>query len=247
MSHDAEAEIKELMDPQDELKKKIVTLANDMRIWNSINVKARKKVKKQFEEILGIGLNKYKMDKTELRKLVVDIFRIHGVSESWLRKLLPVELKDTTKTRISYLQMQGIEKERQSLLYQHALESQNGAEIRERDLPKSNSTAESVSFQPLEPETSEHEADRDYASKYRSQNQETEPSSYSNELFKLQSELSEVYKKVEKLEADIRRLSEQFVAKANLRGHTKTIPLVVHIDPVKKIVTSIEFEKGSRI
>jgi hypothetical protein len=37
------------------------------------------------------------------------------------------------------------------------------------------------------------------------------------------------------------------VAKANLQGHTKTIPLVVHIDPVKKIVTRIEFEKGSGI
>ena len=233
------------MDPQDELKKKIVTLANDMRIWNSFNVRTRKKVKEQFEEILDLGLNKYKMDKTDLRKLVANIFLIHGVSESWLRKLLPVELKDTTKTRISYLQMQGIEKERQRLLHQQS--SQNESEIREHDLPKSSSTAESVSFQLLEPETSEHEADRDYASKYRSQNQETEPSSYSNELFKLQSELSEVYKKVEKLEADIRRLSEQFVAKANLRGHTKIIPLVVHIDPVKKIVTSIEFEKGSRI
>ena len=101
------------MDPQDELKKKIVTLANDMRIWNNINMKARKSVKKQFGEILDLGLNKYKMNKTDLRKLVVSIFLIHGVSESWLRKLLPVELKDTSKKRISYLQMQGIEKERQ--------------------------------------------------------------------------------------------------------------------------------------
>ena len=115
------------MDPQDELKKKIVTLANDMRIWNSFNVRTRKKVKEQFEEILDLGLNKYKMDKTDLRKLVANIFLIHGVSESWLRKLLPVELKDTTKTRISYLQMQGIEKERQRLLQQRA-KSQNESE-----------------------------------------------------------------------------------------------------------------------
>ena len=235
------------MDPHDELKKKIVTLANDMRIWNSINVKARKKVKKQFEEILGIGLNKYKMDKTELRKLVVDIFRIHGVSESWLRKLLPVELKDTTKTRISYLQMQGIEKERQRLLHQQALESRNGSEIRVRDLPKSNRTAESVSFQPLEPEASEHEEDIDYASKYRSQNQETQPSSYSSELIKVQSELSEAYKKIEKLDTDVQRLSEQFIAKANLQAYSETFPLVAHIDPVKKIITRIGFEKGSGI
>jgi hypothetical protein len=238
---DYESEIEDLTNPKDELEKKIVAAAGTIREWSNETVRVRKTIKKQFEEIRNLGLNKYKMEITALRRLVEDIFRIHGVSDSWLRKLLPVELKDTSKTRISYLQKQEIEKERQRLLHQQASESQNESE-RERDLPKS-STAESVSFQPLEPEISEHEADRDYAS----QNQETHPSSYSNELIKVQSELNEAYKKVEKLEADVRRLSEQFVAKANLQGHTKTIPLVAHIDPVKKIVTRIEFEKGSGI
>jgi hypothetical protein len=242
-----ESEIEDLANPKDELRKKIVTLADTIREWKNETARVKKTVKEQFVEILNLGLNKYKMEETALRKLVVEIFLIHGVSESYLRKLLPAELKDPSKTRLSYQQKQEIEKERQRLLQQRALGSQHESEIRERDLPKSNSTAESVSFQPLEPETSEHEADRDYASKYRSQNQETQPSSYSNELIKVQIELSEVYKKVEKLEADIRRLSQQFVAKANLQGHTKTIPLVVHIDPVKKIVTRIEFEKGSGI
>ena len=39
----------------------------------------------------------------------------------------------------------------------------------------------------------------------------------------------------------------QFVAKANLQGLTKTLPLIAHIDPVKKEITWIRFEKGSGI
>ena len=60
------------------------------------------------------------MQKTDLRNLVVEIFRYHGVSESWIRKLLPEGLKYTSKTRISYLQRQEIEKERQRLLQKQA-------------------------------------------------------------------------------------------------------------------------------
>ena len=74
------------------------------------------------------------MEKTELRKLIEEIFRIHGVSESWLRKLLPIELKNTSKTRISYLQRQQIEKESQRLLQlqqQQDLGSQQESGIRE--------------------------------------------------------------------------------------------------------------------
>ena len=135
MSHDSESEIEELMNPNDELNKKIVTLANNMRIWNNINNKASKSFKKQFEEILDLGLNKYKMEKTELRRLIEQIFLIHGVSESWLRKLLPVELKDFAKTRISYQQRQNIEKERQRLLQQRALESHHESDTGEYDNP----------------------------------------------------------------------------------------------------------------
>ena len=82
-----------------------------MRKWNEETVKVRKTVREQLEEITNLGLNKYHMKRTELRKLVEEIFRIHGVSDSWLRKLLPVELKDSSKTRISYQQRQDIEKE----------------------------------------------------------------------------------------------------------------------------------------
>src|SRR5919106_37057 len=59
---------------------------------------------------------KYKMQKDDLRKLTVEIFEYHGVSPNWIRELLPEGLKYTSKTRISYLHRQEIEKERQRVL-----------------------------------------------------------------------------------------------------------------------------------
>jgi hypothetical protein len=236
------SEIEDLANPTDELKKKIVTLASTIREWNNETARVRKTVKEQFEEILDLGLNQRKMEKAALRRLVEEIFLIHGVSDSYLRKLLPAELKDPSKTRISYQQKQEIEKERQRLLQQRA---PHELDIGKYDV-SDGSTVEPFSFRPLEPETTQsssenqHGVDLDYTSKDYSQDQETLSSPHSNELVKVQSELSEAYRKIE-------RLSQQFVAKANLQGHTKTIPLVVHIDPAKKIVTRIEFEKGSGI
>jgi hypothetical protein len=247
---DFEPEIEDLATPMDELEKKIVSLANTIREWNNETAWVKKTVKEQFVEILNLGLNKYKMEETALRKLVVEIFLIHGVSESYLRKLLPAELKDPSKTRLSYLQMQEIEKERQRLLRERALGSQHESKIRKYGTPNS-STVGSASFQPLKPETTQsengNEEDIDYTSNYHSQDQETPSSPHSNDLITVQSELSEAYKKIEKLKADILRLSEKFVAKADLQAYTETIPVVVHIDPVNKVITRIGFEKGSGI
>ena len=229
------SEIEDLANPKDELEKKIVSLATTIREWKNETTRVRRTVKEQFVEILDLGLNKYKMEKTALRRLVIDIFRIHDVSDSWLRKLLPEGLKDTSKTRISYQQKQEIEKERQRLLQERVLGSKHDSEI--HDL-SGGSTAEPDSFQPLEPETTQSSSKTgyiDHASKYHSQDQDTRSSpSYSNESIELQSELSEAYKKIEKLEADVQRLSEQFIAKANLQAYSETFPLVAHIDPVKK-------------
>ncbi|MGB7665172.1 MAG: hypothetical protein WBL67_20750 [Nitrososphaeraceae archaeon] len=208
---------------------------------NVVTSRVRKTVREQLEEITNLGLNKYHMKRTELRKLVEEIFRIHGVSDSWLRKLLPVELKDSSKTRISYQQRQDIEKESQRLLQlqqQQDLGSQHESEIRESSHPN----AESLSCQFTEEEIRVEELE--YPSEYHSQNHEMLSSSDSKEPDKVR----DAYKnKIEKLEADVRQLSEQFVAKANLQASTKTFPLIAHIDPVKKEIKQIQFEKGSGI
>jgi hypothetical protein len=234
LQHDYESEIEDLMNPKDELKKRIVTLAGTMREWNEKTKEARKSVRKQLEDIIDLGLNKRKMGKTELRNLINEIFQYHGIHQSWLRKLLPKELKDTSKTRLSYQQRQEIEKEQQRLLLQQqASGSQQESEIRERTHPVRRIVG-SVSYQSPEPEitpfSSEtmQELETEYVSEYDSQETLSSPS---KEPVKVQNELSEAYKKIEKLEADVLRLSEQFIARASLQILSETIPVVAHIDP----------------
>jgi hypothetical protein len=243
LQQDNESEIEDLMNPKDELKKKIVNLADTITKWNEETVKVRKTVREQLEEIANLGLNKYHMEKTDLRRLVEKIFRIHGVSDSWLRKLLPVELKDSSKTRISYLQRQEIEKERQRLLQQQASESQ--LEYRHSDDYK----VESVSYRPSEleltPPSSEvrHGLETQYASGNDSLDHKVLSPSKGSVI--IQNELNEAYKKIEKLEADVWRLSEQFVARANLQALSETVLVIVHIDPVKKAITSIRTDNDT--
>jgi hypothetical protein len=246
---DFSSEIEDLANPNDELKKRIVALAGTIRKWNEETVKVRKSVRKQLKEIIDLGINERHMERSELRGLVEEIFRYYNISESWLRKLLPVELKDTSKTRISYLQKQKMDKERQNLLQQRPLESHHGIGCK---LP-SSSTMESISFQPLEPETTQssseirQEADIDYASEYYSQDQQTQPSSRSNQSSKVQSELIEAHKKIEKLEVEVRRLSEPFVAKADLQALSEVVHIVANIDPVEKAIVWVRFDKDSGI
>jgi hypothetical protein len=46
------------------------------------------------------------VDSIQLRKMIVESFADIGVSESWLRKLLPETLKLTKHTRKDYLKLQ---------------------------------------------------------------------------------------------------------------------------------------------
>jgi hypothetical protein len=244
LSHDSESEIEELMNPNDELNKKIVTLANNTRIWNNISIKASKSFKTQFEEILDLGLNKYKMEKNELRRLIEQIFLFHGVSESWLRKLLPVELKDSSKTRISYQQRQNIEKERQRLLQQRALESHHESDTGEYD-NHSGSLAESASYPPTElvPTTSSLEMRQDLETQYTENNSPlSEVSSPSS--ITMQNEPKEANKRIERLEKEVQWLSKPFTTKAYLQAADQDILLIAKIDPVKKPITSIQIDKS---
>jgi len=230
---DSSSEIEQLMYPKDELNKKIVTLADTIRKWNDETTRVRKTVKEQFREILDLGLNKYNMDKTALRKLVIDIFLIHGVSDSYLRKLLPLELKDPSKTRISYLQKQEMERERQRLLQQQASKSQQTPETIRAGVSPNNELSWN---QPAELELNQSSL---------------EITEYGQEVHTPQDHEAsalESYKKViEKLEGEVQRLSKDFIARAILQAYTETFPLVVHIDPVKRIITRIEIDKDSGI
>ena len=151
------------------------------------------------------------MQKTDLRNLVIEIFRYQGVSESWIRKLLPEGLKYTSKTRISYLQRQEIEKERQRLLLKQASQSskqesdQGSSQIlldsQDRLEPVEYITADTVSktyqFQELEESASDDDTRNDFKTTH--------------------SKLFEANQNIERLREDVRRLSERFDATAYLQ------------------------------
>jgi hypothetical protein len=232
--------MEDLASPKDELKKKIVTLADTIRKWNAETVKARKSVRTQLKEIADLGLNKYKMQKTDLRDLVVEIFRYHGISESWIRKLLPEGLKYTSKTRISYLQRQEIEKERQRLLQKQASQSSQ----QESDQGSTQILLDSQDRL----ETGEY-ITADTVSKTH-QLQELEESASDddtrNDSKTTQNKLFEANQNIERLREDVRRLSERFDATAYLQTAEQDIPLIAQVDPVKKAIISIRLE-DSRI
>jgi hypothetical protein len=224
-------EIEDLINPKDELNKKIVTLACTIRKWNEETAKVRKTVKKQIEEIVNSALNKYNMENTELRRLVEKIFRYYSVSESWIRKLLPIELKDSSKTRISYLQKQEIEKERRRLLL-----LQQGASESQHESDQESS--------PISLDSQDRLAPEDYTTTDMASKTYQFPASASNdhtriELKTKKDKLFEADQEIERLKENVRRLSEQFDATTYLQTAEQDIPLIAQIDPVKKVIISI--------
>jgi hypothetical protein len=247
---DPETEEEDLMDPKDELKKKIVALVNTMREWNEKTKEARESVRKQLQVIIDLGLNKRKMEKTELRNLINKIFEYHGIHQSWLRKLLPEVLKDTSKTRISYLQRQEIEKERQRLLLSQQQTAQSHLES---EVVKSSyldgHTMEPVSCQPAKLELTPYsqEIKQGFETGYAPTNESLDCDKLSlppKDSVTIQKEQNRANKDIERLQEDVLWLSKPFVAKAYLQAADQDIPLVAQIDPVKKGITSIQVDEN---
>ena len=87
------------------LEQKIDELANDIRGIRDIIWDRKKTIIRQMDEIrqLASDLN---IDNIQLRKMILESVADIGVSESWLRKLLPETLKLTKHTRKDYLKRQ---------------------------------------------------------------------------------------------------------------------------------------------
>ena len=87
------------------LEQKIDELANDIRGIRDIIWDRKKTIIRQMDEIrqLASDLN---VDSIQLRKMILESFADIGVSESWLRKLLPETLKLSKHTRKDYLKLQ---------------------------------------------------------------------------------------------------------------------------------------------
>jgi hypothetical protein len=102
------------------------------------------------------------------------------------------------------------------------LKSQHESDIEGYDDPN-GSWVESVSHQPTE----------------------LVPTKSSSEVRQnVETQYTEMNKRIERLEKEVQLLSKPFITKANLQASDQDIPLIAYVDPVKKSITSIQIDKS---
>jgi len=99
------------------LQQKIDTLSWNAYEYQKILIDRKKTLMHQFQEIsqLASDLN---IDKLELRRMISQSFAKVGISDSYLRKLLPEKLKFTKHTRKDYVKKQ--DQQDQSIVLQQS-------------------------------------------------------------------------------------------------------------------------------
>jgi len=95
---------------KDELQAKIIHCADTIYQIHQAEVKAEQTVKEQFKEILDDAM-RLGVDKDEVRRMLHEALSARGpkqakISESYMKKLLPTELKYTEFTRLDYVEKQ---------------------------------------------------------------------------------------------------------------------------------------------
>jgi hypothetical protein len=99
------------------LEQKINELATTIRGTEDIYKDRKKTITQQLQDIklLASDLN---VDNIQLRRMIIECFIDIGVSLSWLRKLLPEDLKLTEHRRKDYLRQQRQQDQHQALQQQ---------------------------------------------------------------------------------------------------------------------------------
>ena len=98
-----------------DLDDRIRLLAVHILKFHDFNKTMRKTVAQYFIDIKEAG-EKLGYDKMEIKKIAEEIFRQYGISESHIRKVIPHELKDQSRTNIRY-------RPEQPLMIEHDLSS----------------------------------------------------------------------------------------------------------------------------
>jgi len=114
------------------LQQKIDECANTIIELHTIYRDRKKTIIQQIGEIkiLASDLN---VNNTQLRDMISQSFIMIGVSQSWLRKLLPEYLKSTKHTRKDYLELQ--QQRNQQPLQQQQQRQQESAELTSSSSP----------------------------------------------------------------------------------------------------------------
>jgi hypothetical protein len=211
----------EILAPEEDIRKRIEIVVDSVQKFKSAYVETRKTVKEQLEDIVYLGINEYMMEQKDLRDLIDEVFAARGVSLSWLRRLLPDVLKDTSKVRLDYKhKRESKQREQLTVLSQKqgpASENIKGANTE-------------VAEQPLSP--TEMHSTTIY------EETDTRMSEYDVRVIK--EELRKAGEQIKSLQQRVKNLEAPFIANANLILKKKDIPVVAEIDPLHKEIISIE-------
>ena len=217
----------DVVNPEKDIRIRITALVDTVKKFHGEYIKTRKTIKEQLGEVLDFGLHKYKMDPTYLRNLIKEVFEERGADPSWIRKLLPKELKDSSKIRLDYKQKQ---------------EQQQKQDLQEPQLQKE----ENIVQVPSEANNTEAEHTKNIA---KTPLATTNTHVTSADIVALESklkspeeELREANGQIKELLEQVRRLSEPFTANVYLQLKKIRLPLIARIDPLKKVVTSIQVD-----
>ena len=106
------------------LEQKIDELVNGIRGIQDIIWDRRKIIRQQLKEIVQLAQD-LSIDEMQLRDMIYESCTRMGVSPSWLRKMLPENLKLTKHTRKDYLKRQ-LQRDQQPLQQQHTTAATKG-------------------------------------------------------------------------------------------------------------------------
>ena len=198
----------------------------------------RKTAVQQLKEIRQLASD-LKIDNIKLREMISDSFRLRGLSESWLRKLLPEFLKYPKHTRKDYLELQQ-KRDQQSLQQQQ----------QQNELVQLSTPGQSVSAQQRSDGKTTNTASYDnkgVAIAPQTQNKEV---GLSEELDKHKAIIERLKQRIEELEKENRRLRETdgkqqqqeeeiFTASGILQIKNNDLPVKVTVNVKTKTIERI--------
>jgi hypothetical protein len=198
---------------EDIIRNRMTQVADDVKEFGNMYEKTRMTVRKELEEIVNLGKNKYEMEPIHLRNLIIDTFEERGASLRYLRRLLPDVMKFTSRIPLTTIQRQQ-QKQQQKQQVLLLRKQETGPEV-------TNINAESTEIN-LSPTVMQTTATDDSYTLAQGPDKRT-----------LEEELRRAH-------AEIKTLQETFLAKAFLKFRGKLIPIVATIDPLKKVIISVK-------
>ena len=211
------------MAPEEDIRKRLQVVVDTVQKSECEYVEACTSVKKQFEELLDLGLNKYKMEPMRFRALIIEAFQQRGVSLRHLRRLLPDVMKYTSRTPLTTIQRQKLKQQQD----EHAL--QLGKQEIRPEVSNNNAESTEVRAEALSPTVM-----------HTTTTEDSYTMAQESDTGALREELRMAHAEIKRLEDMLQDVGEPFTKNAFLKRKGNLIPIVVKIDPLKKAIISVQ-------